>query len=236
MPADRGGRFAVGEVRRHYADLAPTYEGRANAACARAYGDLVRDRLGRCRRVLEIGAGTATLLPGLAASLRVACDLSPAMLRSQRGPVAWLRVAGDAQDLPFAPGSFDGAYAVNVTEHVPEPRRLVAQAERVLAPGGRLLLVTPNGDLERLLDLLERLRLKIPEGPHRFLRPAELAAIGGAAFRVLEHRRFLAFPLGPRGFVRLVDRLALGGGLFQYLLLEKGGADGAVAARAGERR
>jgi phosphatidylethanolamine/phosphatidyl-N-methylethanolamine N-methyltransferase len=216
--------FRPDDVRRHYAALAPTYSVRANRACARAYVELVRRVFGRSLNVLEIGAGTATLLPNLSAPLRVACDLSLPMLAAQQGPITWCRVAGDAQDLPFSAARFDGVYAVNVLEHVPEPRGVVSQVARLLRPGGRFLAVTPNGDVAGLLDWLERLRLKLPEGPHRFLPPDELAGIGGGAFRVLQHRRFLALPAGPHFFVRFVDALLAGDqgrGLFQYIVLER---------------
>jgi SAM-dependent methyltransferase len=230
---ERGPRFAVDDVRRHYAELAPTYQSRANAACARAYGDLVRHALGGSRRVLEIGPGATTLLSQLSAPLRVACDLSVPMLLAQPEPIGWWRVAGDAQALPFADATFDAAYAINVLEHVPDPVRVVTQAGRLLSAGGRFLAVTPNGDVEGLLHLLERLRLKIPEGPHRFLRSSELARLGGPVFRVLQQRRFLALPLGPGFFVRFVDRLIAGKGgrgLFQYVVLEKLAAAGGAGA------
>ena len=222
--------FELEAVRRHYAQLAPTYDARANVACARAYADLVRRAFAGCRRVLEIGAGSGSLLGGVAAPLRVACDLTAAMLARQGGAVAWHRVAGDAQSLPFGADAFDGVFSINLLEHVPEPRRALTEAARVLAPRGRCLAVTPNGDAQGLLDFAERLRLKIPEGPHRFLRSAELAQLGGAAFHVVEHRRFLALPVGPQAFVQLVDRIVGGTGgrgLFQYVLLEKGAASGA---------
>ena len=68
------------------------------------------------------------------------------------------------------------------------------------------------------------MRLKLPEGPHRFLGSREVARLGGEVFRVLEHRRFLALPLGPPFLVRFLDRLIAGRdgrGLFQLIVLEK---------------
>ena len=220
-------RFESEAVRRYYTGLLGVYDARANEVCARAYEELVRGTFGSCRRVLEIGTGATTLLPGLPATARVALDLCPSLLRAQKGQIRWWRVAGDAQALPFADGSFDGIYAINVIEHIPDPHRLLGQVSRLLDRGGRFLAVTPNGDLEPLLDLLERLHMKIPEGPHRFLRFEELARLGGEPLRALEHRRFLAFPMGPRPFVRLIDRVLAGSsgrGLFQYIVVEKGGA------------
>jgi len=217
--------MAADEVRAHYARLATDYDRKANRACKRAYRRLIQRTLGGAQRVLELGAGATDLLAAADAPFKVAGDLSMPMLGARpRGP-GTVRVVADAQRVPCRDGSFDAVFCVNLLEHVPDPGRVLAEAARVLAPGGRCLAITPNGDLERLLDLLERLRLKLPEGPHRFLAFEALAAAAGDLFEVVEHRRFAAFPLGPPRMVETVDRLVQRiyprGGLFQYILLRK---------------
>jgi SAM-dependent methyltransferase len=211
------------EVRAHYASLAATYDDKANRACKRHYERLIRRSLSRCRRVLEIGAGSSPVLGVLEASLGVACDLSLPMLAARRTVPNAPRTVADGQQLPFRDGAFDGAFCVNVLEHAPDPGALVAEAARVLAPGGKFLAITPNGDAEGLLDLLERLKLKLPEGPHRFVTFGGLAALAGEHFTLVEHRKCLAFPAGPEGLVRWVDGLAgePGWGLFQYAVMWK---------------
>lgn len=223
-PAAAG--FDGAAVRAHYARLASGYRGRTNAACSAAFARLARRALGGCRRVVEVGAADGLLLGELGAARGVACDLSLPMLAAAPRGGAVARVAGDAQRLPFRDAAFDGCLAVNVLEHLPDPARFVAEAARVLAPGGRLLTVTPNGDLARWLDLAERLRLKLPEGPHRFLGFREMAALPGPELRLLEHRRFLLFPAGPPRLVAAVDRICgagAGRGLFQQALFERTG-------------
>lgn len=46
--------------------------------------------------------------------------------------------------LPFADGSFDTVISFQVIEHVRRDRELVAEIRRVLRPGGRLIISTPN--------------------------------------------------------------------------------------------
>lgn len=48
------------------------------------------------------------------------------------------------QALPFPDGTFDAVVSFQVIEHVADDDRYIAEARRVLAPGGRLLLITPN--------------------------------------------------------------------------------------------
>lgn len=47
-------------------------------------------------------------------------------------------------DLPFADESFDIIFSRYVLEHVADPERVFREFARVLRPGGRLLILTPN--------------------------------------------------------------------------------------------
>jgi SAM-dependent methyltransferase len=51
---------------------------------------------------------------------------------------------GDAERLPFADGAFAVVTLLNVLEHVPDFAGVLAEAVRVLRPGGRLIVVCPN--------------------------------------------------------------------------------------------
>jgi len=53
-------------------------------------------------------------------------------------------VQGSGESLPFDDGDFDVVYSSNVLEHVQDPARVVAEAIRVLRPGGFLCFVVPN--------------------------------------------------------------------------------------------
>jgi SAM-dependent methyltransferase len=48
------------------------------------------------------------------------------------------------KELPFPDGTFDAVVSFQVIEHVADDDGYIAEAHRVLAPGGRLLLITPN--------------------------------------------------------------------------------------------
>jgi SAM-dependent methyltransferase len=105
-------------------------------------------------RVLDVGcgAGTAELIlsalqPGGVHFVGV--DLASARLRDARRAmreqgVAAELAAADAAALPFAPATFDAAFAVAVLQHVPKPRAAIAALRRVLKPGGRLVLAEPD--------------------------------------------------------------------------------------------
>ena len=69
-------------------------------------------------------------------------------------PAHWRTVRLDAtRPFPFAPASFALVFSEHMIEHVPLPgaRRMLAESHRVLRPGGRIRLATP--DLARIVGL-----------------------------------------------------------------------------------
>lgn len=53
-------------------------------------------------------------------------------------------VCGDARQLPFRTNSLDWVSSSHIIEHFTDPERHVAEIARVLRPGGRLVVLTPN--------------------------------------------------------------------------------------------
>jgi SAM-dependent methyltransferase len=65
-------------------------------------------------------------------------------------------VAGDALSLPFLDSAFDVVYAFDVIEHVADERTLIVEGARVLRPGGKLVLTTPDSDIRITPRFLQR--------------------------------------------------------------------------------
>jgi SAM-dependent methyltransferase len=218
------------EVKEHYRHLASSYQSQSNRTCQAAYRRIVERSLKGSRRVLELGSGSSDLLERLASPMSVACDLSFAMLRLQGRQPAISPVVAAGERLPFPDRRFDGVFSINVLEHVSNVAAVLSECARVLVEGGVLLAVTPNGNWERLLNLAERLSLKIPEGPHQFLSTSELFSQTDRCLEVLEHRTFLVFPAGPFLMANLIDRVSFAsaycGGFFQYIVAKKTAARG----------
>lgn len=94
-------------------------------------------------RVLDLGCGKgrfATPLRRRGAEV-VGIDLSAAMLGHATGID---RARASARRLPFAAGAFDAVVAVEVLEHVGAVGPVLAEARRVLRPGGRLVIIDKN--------------------------------------------------------------------------------------------
>jgi ubiquinone/menaquinone biosynthesis C-methylase UbiE/DNA-binding transcriptional ArsR family regulator len=101
------------------------------------------------RSLLDLGTGTGRMLQLLAphATRAVGLDASHAMLsvaRANLEKAGLTRVElrqGDVYAPPFARGSFDLVVLHQVLHYLDDPARAVREAARLLAPGGRLLIV-----------------------------------------------------------------------------------------------
>jgi len=107
------------------------------------------------KRVLEIASGRGGFVMALAglatqAPQLVAADFSSTAVGMGKafadihhpGAVQW--EVADAQALCHPDASFDTVISCETVEHLPRPAVAIAEFARVLRPGGRLLLTTPN--------------------------------------------------------------------------------------------
>lgn len=102
------------------------------------------------RRILDVGSGAgqiaAHLLKYADQQADITCvDLSLEMLRRARQRLKSPRpnfITADLMHLPFPDGTFDCVTCGYVLEHLPDARPGLAELFRVLASGGRMLLLT----------------------------------------------------------------------------------------------
>jgi ubiquinone/menaquinone biosynthesis C-methylase UbiE len=118
---------------------------------AEARGEALAARLPHTGRILEIGCGTGGLLAAALRSGRAIAgvDIAARWLvvarrrLADRGLAAPL-VAAAAERLPWPDASFDTIVADSLLEHLDDPARALAEWVRVLRPGGRLVVWSPN--------------------------------------------------------------------------------------------
>ena len=109
------------------------------AAIEDAVGDFAK-QLPRGVRVLDAGAGETAHKHYFAAQRYCGLDLG---IGDQAWDYSQLDVLGNLETLPFPDATFEAAINIVTLEHVLHPDRVICELGRVLAPGGRFLLVAP---------------------------------------------------------------------------------------------
>jgi SAM-dependent methyltransferase len=117
-------------------------------------------------RALDVATGaghTAGALVDAGVSRVVALDAAPEMAATARRHVDGIAaVVGDAERVPFAADAFDALTCRIAAHHFPDPEAFVAEATRVLQPGGTVVMednVAPDDDaLDAFLNRVESLR------------------------------------------------------------------------------
>jgi SAM-dependent methyltransferase len=177
-----------------YAVSARRFEGAAAqlvAACA----------IGPGQRVLDVAAGNGNGALAVAATgaSAVACDLTPGLVEEGKRrtaaaghDVAWS--VADAEELPFADGAFDAAISIFGLQLAPRPEVAIAEAFRVLSPGGTVGLAawTPASVVARFTAVSAR---HLPAPAHATPSPQEWGDEAVARERVAPHSRDVRFEL-----------------------------------------
>ncbi len=161
------------------------------------------------KRALDVGCGAGLLAEPLArmGAAVTGVDAAPENIAAARAHAAGQGLgidyhAGELAALP--PATFDLVTSMEVVEHVADPAAFIAELAARLAPGGLMILSTPNRTaLSKLLlvEAAERIGA-VPRGTHdwgQFLKPEELTALLAAAGLEVVDRTGLA-PSAARGF------------------------------------
>jgi len=106
-------------------------------------------------RILDLGAGTGVAMSLFRRSQRiVALDPAWTMLSANPAPH---RVVGKGESLPFADNSFDAIWSAFVFRNLESVEKTLAEAARVLRPGGVMVVVDAGRPLGRLSMSVHRL-------------------------------------------------------------------------------
>jgi len=168
------------------------------------------------RTALDVGCGAGLLAEPLArlGAAVTAIDAAPECIAVARDHASGQGLAIDyrAVGIEQLEGQFDLVTAMEVIEHVADPGQFVGQLARRLAPGGLLILSTPNRTAwSRLLTITLAEGLgRIPRGTHdfgKFIDPETMRGL--LAHAGLEAIDFEGIAVSPTRGLHLSDNLSL---------------------------
>jgi 2-polyprenyl-6-hydroxyphenyl methylase/3-demethylubiquinone-9 3-methyltransferase len=175
----------------------------------------IAERLGPRVRALDVGCGAGFLANALAAEghevtgLDASAEsLAVAARHDSTKTVRYDR--GDALALPYPRGSFDVVCAMDFLEHVEDPARVVAEASRVLRPGGLFFFHTFDRNALAWLVVIQGVAWFVRNTPRDlhvlrlFLKPAELRAMCSASGLDVRELRGFAPVVFSRAFWRMI--------------------------------
>ena len=163
-------------------------------------------------RLLDVGCGMGEFAAGMAALgwTATGIEFDPETVAAARRQPGITVHEGSVEDQKFADDSFDAITMSNVIEHLPDPLGTMRELARVLRPGGRLVVITPNiqsmghaifGPAWRGLEPPRHLFLFSAKALERFGEAAGLSALetftaAGAARELFEASRAILAKTG----------------------------------------
>jgi ubiquinone/menaquinone biosynthesis C-methylase UbiE len=155
---------------------------------AAAEFEVLKKRLGRPLDLLDVGCAHADFYDYAKSSLASYTGVEPSkalLPKNLKKGKTWQLLRGQAEKLPLKAASVDAVLLKEVLDHCYDPQAVINEAQRVLRPGG-LLLVSLTNDYAWYKRLLPGMATRIKSGQHDhlfFFHPEQ----------VLEHARKAKF-------------------------------------------
>ncbi|MDD4938703.1 MAG: glycosyltransferase [Candidatus Omnitrophica bacterium] len=158
-------------VKQHFNRIAAEYDywKKKNDYYYSLIKDFYRKNIPPGSSVLELGCATGQILASVEPKRGVGIDISDSLitLAKSKYPQYEFNVA-DVEEFTFSE-KFDYCVMSDLIDHLHNIPRAIQSAYGALKPGGKLIITSINPLWNPLFGLLEKMRLKMPEGPHCFI-------------------------------------------------------------------
>lgn len=173
--------------------------------------------------VVEIGCGIGDLLAFLKPKKGIGIDVSKEMIALAKSKYPYQFIISPAES--FKAPKADAIIMVDVIEHLSDIAKTLTSIRKSCKKDARVLITMANPLWEPILLLLEKLKLKMPEGEHYRIPYKKLKRLL-KKFEIVEHGHTLHLPVHIPGIspavnntlqrIPLIKRL----GLIEYILLK----------------
>lgn len=172
-------------VKRHFNRLAGKYDYFKAKNLFNYYGSLkayLKRNIPSGKRILDFGCGTGEILAFLSPGIGVGYDLSPKMIETAKRKFAKEENLRFTDSLTQISGTFDYVLMIDVIEHLAQPQKAFKILSRFAGSQTKIIVSFVDPSWKPVIWILEKLQLKMPEGPNKRISKKEvieLAALSG---------------------------------------------------------
>ncbi len=165
----------------HFNDIAPFYDifKTRNKVYYQTLKNAVKNEITiKKPTILDIGCGTGSVLSFLNPFRGVGIDSSQEMIKIARKKYSTNKHLSfstfDIEEKPYLIKRFDYILFNDVIEHVTSQKKAIAHISQSMHEDTKFILSMANPGWEPILMMLEKMRLKMPEGPHKRISESTL--------------------------------------------------------------
>jgi len=184
------------KVEKHFDKVAKKYDfyKKKNSFYYENLKKLLGREIPKSGNVLEIGCGTGDLLNHLKPGKGYGFDISSEMISISNYKFR------NSKNLTFSTewpkGIFDYIFMSDVIEHLEKPKETFKQISKLMNERSKFIITMANPIWESALMLSEKMKLKMPEGPHSRITNHELQImIEKAGMKIIKHDYKLLIPV-----------------------------------------
>jgi ubiquinone/menaquinone biosynthesis C-methylase UbiE len=142
------------------------------------YKKLLIDK-NRCyENILDIGCATGKFLNLVNAKKKIGIDISRKILVVAKKKYKNINfIVASAEFLPFKSNVFDLVTCFDVLEHVSNQKKVLLEIYRVAKKNCKVIITIPNSNYNLILKILEKMKMKFPEGPSNYVCFKEIKSL-----------------------------------------------------------
>jgi len=164
-------------VRDHFDNIAGEYDSwkKKNNYYGRGLRSVIEKYVRPGAKVLEVGCATGDMLASAEPSRGVGIDVSGEMIKIARDKYPGHEfICSDIENLDLDE-KFDFILMIDLVDHVSDLVSLLKTVRKFCHPTTKIVVTTINPWWGPVLSLMERVKAKMPEGPHNFVEKRNLA-------------------------------------------------------------
>jgi len=164
------------EIRKHFDQIAPEYDlwKKKSSYYYSLLVELFTRFIPPGETVLDLGCGTGEILNAVRPKVGIGIDFSDGMIKSASRKFPRHQFFASMLE-HLAMRRYSGyVIMADVFDHVPDIWAVISELNRILEEGSTVVISTINPLWDPILKVAEKMKLKMPEGPHNFVLSADI--------------------------------------------------------------